>query len=239
MTHPLSRRIADVLGLAPDAQALEYEGRWLSWAALGGLADQIGSVVGDGTEPPQVGILLRNRPAHVATLLGVLQRGATVVAINPARGDERIKADVNQLGLPLIIGEPDDLATLDKSPATTVVSISGFAAEPKVIAAEAPSRVAAARPGVAVRMLTSGTTGPPKRVDLTYDMLAHSVMGPRYERAPAPTELRRGVAIVNSPLVHIGGVFRILQCVAEARPFVLLERFDLNRWAEAVRTYRP
>src|SRR5271155_986340 len=70
-------------------------------------------------------------------------------------------------------------------------------------------------------------------------MLAHSVLGPAGERPPAPTELRRGVAIVNSPLVHIGGVFRILQCVAEARPFVLLERFELDRWAEAVRTHRP
>ena len=38
-------------------------------------------------------------------------------------------------------------------------------------------------------------------------MLARSVMGPQSGRAPAPTELRRGVAIVNSPLVHIGGVF--------------------------------
>jgi acyl-coenzyme A synthetase/AMP-(fatty) acid ligase len=34
-------------------------------------------------------------------------------------------------------------------------------------------------------------------------------------------------------------VFRILQCVAEARPFVLLERFELGRWAQAVRTHRP
>ena len=88
-------------------------------------------------------------------------------------------------------------------------------------------------------MLTSGTTGPPKRVDLTYDMLARSVMGAEPDRPPAPTELRRGVAIVNSPLVHIGGVFRVLQCVTEARPFVLLERFELDRWADAVRTHRP
>jgi long-chain acyl-CoA synthetase len=64
-------------------------------------------------------------------------------------------------------------------------------------------------------------------------------MGPEPDRAPAPTELRRGVAIVNSPLVHIGGVFRVLQCVAEARSFVLLERFELDAWAEAVRKYRP
>ena len=239
MTHPLSRRIADVLGLAPDAPALEYEGQWLSWGALGNVADRIGSLVGDDTQQPQVGILLRNRPAQVASLLGVLQCGATVVVINPARGDERIKADVNQLGLRVIIGEPDDLATLDKPSAMTVVSISDLAAEPKVVAGSGARAHQDVRPGVAVRMLTSGTTGPPKRVDLTYDMLAHSVMGPESDRPPAPRELRGGVAIVNSPLVHIGGGFRILQCVAEARPFVLLERFELNRWAEAVRTHRP
>jgi long-chain acyl-CoA synthetase len=240
MTHPLSRRIDDVLGLQPDAPALEYDRQWLSWGELGKMADRIGSLVGDGSHQPQIGILLRNRPAQLATLLGVLRRGATVVVINPARGDERTKADVKRLALPLIIGEPDDLATLGEPPATTVVSISDdLADEPKVVAVSEARVHHEVRPGVAVRMLTSGTTGPPKRVDLTYDMLAHSVMGPEGDRPPAPRELRRGVAIVNSPLVHIGGVFRVLQCVAEARPFVLLERFELNRWAEAVREHRP
>jgi long-chain acyl-CoA synthetase len=95
------------------------------------------------------------------------------------------------------------------------------------------------RPDVAVRMLTSGTTGPPKRIDLTYDMLAHSVMGPEPEDSKPPTEVRSGVAIVNAPLVHIGGVFRVLQCIAEARPFALLDRFDLDMWADAVRRHRP
>ncbi|GAB4898767.1 hypothetical protein MAHJHV28_47160 [Mycobacterium avium subsp. hominissuis] len=44
---------------------------------------------------------------------------------------------------------------------------------------------------------------------------------------------------MNSPLVHIGGVFRVLQCIADARPFVLVERFELNAWAAAVRRHRP
>jgi acyl-coenzyme A synthetase/AMP-(fatty) acid ligase len=83
-------------------------------------------------------------------------------------------------------------------------------------------------------MLTSGTTGPPKRIDLTYDMLARSVI-----TSPTPTELRKGIAIVNAPLVHIGGVFRVLQCVCEARPFALLDRFELNQWADAVRRHQP
>jgi acyl-coenzyme A synthetase/AMP-(fatty) acid ligase len=65
-------------------------------------------------------------------------------------------------------------------------------------------------------------------------MLARSVI-----TSPTPTGLRKGVAIVNAPLVHIGGVFRVLQCVCEARPFALLDRFELNQWAEAVRRHQP
>ncbi|OBG31793.1 class I adenylate-forming enzyme family protein [Mycobacterium sp. E3198] len=229
--HPLSRRIADVLDLCPDDHAIEYEGQWVSWRRVGDAARSIAPLTGASA---CVGMLLRNRPGQVAAFLGVLLGGGTVVTINPARGDERTRADIAALRLPLIIGEADDLAKL-VPPGTAKLAISAaLEGEPG-----RPSSRAIARNGVAVRMLTSGTTGPPKRIDLSYDMLARSVMGPDPAAAPAPTEPRRGVAIVNSPLVHIGGVFRVLQCVAEARPFVLLERFELEAWAAAVRKHRP
>jgi long-chain acyl-CoA synthetase len=233
--HPLPRRIATVLDLSPDQPAIEYDGQWFSIRQVGTLARQIASLV-DGCG--EVGILLRNRPVHVAALLGVLLAGGSVVVINPSRGDDRTKADIAALQLPVIIGDSDDLTNLaGQGRGSTVISISALDTDAKV-ATDDEQRVAV-RPGVAVRMLTSGTTGPPKRIDLTYDMLAHSVMGPDPARASAPTEVRSGVAIVNAPLVHIGGVFRVLQCIAEARPFVLLEKFELDRWAEAVRRHRP
>jgi long-chain acyl-CoA synthetase len=228
---PLSQRIADVLNLQPDAHAIEYEGQWFSWGQVGGMARHIASLTAN--HEAGIGMLLRNRPGQVAAFLGVLLGGGTVVTINPSRGDDRTKSDLAALELPLVVGEPDDLATL-VPPGTPTAPISGLPDNP----GPAGHATGAASPaGVAVRMLTSGTTGPPKRIDLSYDMLARSVMGP--EPRSAPTEVRRGVAIVNSPLVHIGGVFRVLQCVTEARPFVLLERFELNAWADAVRRHRP
>jgi acyl-CoA synthetase (AMP-forming)/AMP-acid ligase II len=230
--HPLSRRIDDVLELQPGDAAIEYDVLWSTWRQVAGLAGAIKALeVGQR----QVGILLRNKPAHVAAFLGVLLGGGTVVVINPSRGDDRTRADIEALDLPFIVGERDDLANL--APAgPTLVSISGLTDEPQVTAGGGGD---AGRAGVAVRMLTSGTTGPPKRIDLTYDMLARSVIGPEPDRSPPPTELRHGVAIVNAPLVHIGGVFRVLQCICEARPFVLLDRFELDRWADAVRRHRP
>lgn len=239
MAHPLSERIAAVLDLRPEAPAFEYAGQWFTWSQVGVTARRIAELTRGG----QVGMLLRNRPPQLAALLGVLLAGGCVVVINPSRGNDRTRADIDALGLPLIIGEPDDLAALvTATPRTTTVSLAGLDAAPAVVPGTPPGLEAGSdsgRPGVAVRMLTSGTTGPPKRIDLSYDMLARSVLGPDPGRAPAPTELRRGVAIVNAPLVHIGGVFRILQCVSEARPFVLLERFELDRWADAVRSHRP
>jgi len=227
LMHPLTQRIVDVLGLQPDAAAVEYDGDWSTWGEVFEFANRI-AVVGD----TEVGILLRNSPAHVAALLGILLGGGTVVTINPSRGDDRTRDDIAALNLPLVIGAPDDLASLvPDGPA--LVALSGLDAAPQIPSVE----TRAGRPGVAVRMLTSGTTGPPKRIDLTYDMLARSVMG--RDPGPAPKELRKGVAIVNAPLVHIGGVFRVLQCVCEARPFALLDRFELSQWADAVRRHRP
>lgn len=234
--HPLRRRIAAVLRLQPDAPAIEHDGQWCTWEQIARLADRVAAV---DVQHRQVGILLRNTPSHVAALLGVLVGGGTVVVINPSRGDDRIKDDIEKLRLPLIIGTPADLETLvPPSGHTTTVAISGLTDPPQVVASNEDAQDAG-RVGVAVRMLTSGTTGPPKRVDLTYDMLACSVIGTDYDNAPAPTELRRGVAIVNAPLVHIGGVYRVLQCVCEARSFALLDRFELRRWADAVRRHRP
>jgi len=96
----------------------------------------------------------------------------------------------------------------------------------------------AGRPGVAVRMLTSGTTGTPKRVDLTYRALEQSLASAvHYESAPGGPELRATPAICWAPLVHISGLWAVVKNVADGRPTILMERFDPSAWAEAVRRH--
>ena len=95
--HPLSRRIADVLGMQPDARAIEYESRWFSWDQVAEAARRTASLTAEHHADPRIGMLLRNRPGHVAAFLGVLLGGGTVVTINPSRGDDRTRADVAAL----------------------------------------------------------------------------------------------------------------------------------------------
>jgi len=236
----LSERIAAIARIDSDARALEFEGRWYTWGDL----DATMSDVGERLPRPgtQVGIILRNRPAHVGALLGVLRAGGCVVTINPHRGASRTREDIAGLGLDFLVGTVDDLRDLVTAPGVrTKVSIRELGETPVVSVDPRIEASAPLRPGVAVRMLTSGTTGVPKRIELGFDLLERVLQGAKhYEKnKAADLRLRGGVAIVNAPLVHLGGVFRTLQCVNDGRAFCLLERFSVAAWCDAVRRHRP
>ncbi|MGW8283352.1 MAG: long-chain fatty acid--CoA ligase, partial [Gemmatimonadota bacterium] len=57
-------------------------------------------------------MLLRNRPVPVGVALGVLRAEACLVTVNPLLGRERVRRDLEELGLSIVAGEPDDLADL-------------------------------------------------------------------------------------------------------------------------------
>ena len=86
----LSTRIATVLTLDPDADAIEFEGRWCSWGALHEVATTVAGLL-DASGVPfggPVGLVLRNDPAMIAAVLGTLLAGRCVVTISPHQGDE-------------------------------------------------------------------------------------------------------------------------------------------------------
>lgn len=245
--HPLAQRLADAVAGDPGERALEFAGRWHTWSELAAAVDRIdtvvGLVVGTAAEPAAVGVLVRNTPVHVAMLLALLRSERCLVIINPAGGQDSLRANVEALGLPLVLGAPGDLDPLSALDGVTAAAgLADLYAVPEIRPASRPTAQYPRHPGVAVRMLTSGTTGPAKRIDLPYDALYRSIVGAKdhYESGKAGTATRpRGVAIVNSPLAHLGGVFRILQCLLDQRPFVLLPRFEVQQWLRAVRMYRP
>jgi acyl-CoA synthetase (AMP-forming)/AMP-acid ligase II len=238
----LAQRIDDVLGIDPGAPAIEFEGSWSTWGELADTARQASALV--DRPGAEVGIILRNRPASIGFLLGVLSGGGCVVTINPGRGRERTRSDVASLDLGVLAGDADDLADLVPDRLRVSTAAASALGEPVIVTPGTTRPTASAnadRPETAVRMLTSGTTGTPKRVDLSYRMLEHVLVGAKhYESNRDETvRLRRGVAIVHSPLVHLGGLFRVLQSVSDGRSFCLLERFTVDAWSDAVRRHRP
>jgi acyl-CoA synthetase (AMP-forming)/AMP-acid ligase II len=243
--NAISERLRAVLALDPSAPALEFEGTWASWAALAAAAEAVDVVLRERSlgEGSPVGVLLRNRPAALGALLGLLRAGACVVTVNPLLGAERLRADVPGLGLPLLLGAPDDLALLptDSLPDTARGAIGTLGGPIELTSTPGTTPTTTAASGVAVRMLTSGTTGPPKRIDLRYDMLDQVMRGAKHYETGTGSEvrLRSGVVIVNAPLVHVSGVFRVVQALLDGRRIALLERFTVDGWTAAVLEHRP
>ena len=251
----LPDRIESVLAIDPEAGAIDFEGSWVSWGELRSVADATRALIVDSglADGGAVGLLLRNHPAMVGALLGTLLAERCVVTINPHQGDEALARDIATLNVPVVIATDDDWsrgAFSDAVESTGALGLSARIGPRPGVALElgdgtidsGPFR--APQPGTAVEMLTSGTTGPPKRVPLTYDAFQRTIGAARSHYARGGTKeetprLRTGVAIVNAPLVHMSGTFRTLLNICDGRPIALLDRFELETWLEAVRHHRP
>jgi long-chain acyl-CoA synthetase len=71
--------------------------------------------------------------------------------------------------------------------------------------------------------------------------LEHAVLGASHYESRQSTDrkLRKRVAILYSPLVHIGGMFFVVKSAVDGRTVCLLDRFTVKGWADAVRRHRP
>ncbi len=249
MSQRLADRIRAVLALDPAAPAIEYDGAWTDWAEIADIAVGVEKLLRSaGLENGSpVGLILRNHPAMVAAMLGVLLADGCVVTINPSSGDARLGSDIQDLRLPAIvaIGADWQRPTVAAGAAGALgIEVGGGRESVHAVAGlerkgDGPFRDVA--PGVAVEMLTSGTTGPPKRVPLLYRAFEHtlSAAGAHYGSGSGELRLRSGVAIVSSPLVHMSGLFRTLLNIFEGRRIALLERFRVADFVDLVVRHRP
>jgi len=246
----LGDRIRAVLALDPTAEAVEYQGAWTDWKTIADIASAVESrltAAGLGPGSP-VGLILRNHPAMVAALLGVLLVNGCVVTINASSGDARLAADLEDLRLPAVIGLGTDwrrpsVADAAKGALGLEVATNPASVQPVAgLEDPGPGPFRSGQPGVAVEMLTSGTTGTPKRVPLSYKAFQHTVAaaGAHYgTHDGGHVRLRSGVAIISSPLVHMSGLFRTLLNICEGRRIALLERFRVDDFVDLVVRHRP
>ncbi len=92
-------------------------------------------------------------------------------------------------------------------------------------------------------MLTSGTTGKPKRVPLaTRNFERGFKAGLAYEKdrsADETPKLRTGIQFLMLPLTHITGLWGAVTQMAACRKSCLIEKFNVEEWRDAVVRHRP
>lgn len=220
---------------------IEFERKWYSGneiiAYIDGIADALEQAGVSSNDP--VGMVVRNRVGHAAAILGFIAARRPVAMIFSYQSTQSIARDIERLQLAAVIVDRDDWT----APVAEAVSRAGSAAV--VISLHAPTvELAAVRedgmhpdaslgPG-GLHILTSGTTGPPRRVPVPTRVLQHTVLTMTVGHTPAPDDPPE---LVYWPFGSIG-VCQLLAAPYSGRRMVLLEKFSVEEWVRAVKTYR-
>jgi acyl-CoA synthetase (AMP-forming)/AMP-acid ligase II len=248
--YPLADAIAQALGRDPDQPCVQYEGEWRTRGAIAAAARQATAVLEAGGAPQDraVGLVLRNRPTGFAALAGLVAAGRTVVLISPFQSPAAIAADVAKLQLAAVIAPASDWSdeVVEAARAAGTLGVSLSEAECAATAVEGlrfEDRAEHARhPGVGVQMLTSGTTGAPKRIPLSRVGLSTAIRDQVRMAAAmgeAPPKAGLAAALVQyAPMVQLSGLFNALQAAFEAKPLVLMDKFEPQAWVASLRACR-
>ncbi|HLS77444.1 MAG TPA: fatty acid--CoA ligase family protein [Nocardia sp.] len=233
---------------AQDAPMVQFEGEWVFWGRVKVLAEKVDAALAEAGcgERGRTAVVLGNRPESVAALLALLRGGRALVTLNPLQPSARMLADLEATGAGYVLATPDYWADEKFVAAVRRLDAHGWEIDLDAGLTQRQRGDGSASPaaaGVAVELPTSGTTGPPKRIPLSRRQLEASLAAALQHtasaRADPPPALTGRVALVTLPIVHIGGLWSLLQALVQARPLVLLRRFTVDGWRRAVREHRP
>ena len=226
-------------------------GAGTQWGELSCAAGRLQEVLaGAGVAAPgaPVGVVMRNAASTVAAVLSLFMNRQAVLTLSDLLPGERLAAEIEGLPAVAIVAiRRTGLARRSRLRAGRPPGDVGAAGRPGAIEILAPPGLDASersrrrRPDVALEMLTSGTTGTPKRIPLTYANLATGIAGASHYTSESDdrVRLRRGVAVLAMPLLHMGGAWTTLFNYCNGRPVAMLPRFDVTGWVELIREHRP
>ena len=197
----------------PDAPALEYEGRTLTFGDLdtrsSRLADAL-AAAGVGAED-RVAFLDKNGPEYFEVTFALAKLNAVNVAVNWRLAPGEIAQIVNDARATVVVVGPDFVPHVEKIEADLetvgrVVAIGGHARwdDYETFLGGGEARDPGAQPAggdVAFQLYTSGTTGLPKGVMLTNDNFFRGVMNVTESWRFTPDSVNLAVM----PMFHIAG----------------------------------
>jgi long-chain acyl-CoA synthetase len=149
----------------PDRLAIIDDQGRNTYQQLAAKAAGLGMYLSFQTRQPRVGLLLPPSAAFVASFYGTLLAGKTVVPINYLLGDKEIAHIIQDSGIDTVVTVPFFMSRLKDLP-LNVIDLTKLPQNPPPIKPHFPS------PGpddIAVLLYTSGTSGMPKGVLLSYE----------------------------------------------------------------------
>jgi len=229
------------------AMAMDFDGRHYSW----GYAQRIGTYIQSSLDElsvdtgERIGFIARTRPSHIAALWGLIAARRCPSMLYAFQSPEKLATDILALRPPVMIADRDDwnpvtiAAARDAGSAGLMLADDGVHRVPgleKVGIQALRERM----PDIGLETLSSGTTGKPKRIPLSMHNLESSARSAMPSLRQLTTAEGRAVPMIMMfPLANISGVYLSTPCGAAGHPLAVLEKFDVSKWLDLVRRYRP
>lgn len=229
----------------PDRQAIEFEGRWITFGEIGSIAERVADLVRDagpdGRAP--VAFAPRNHPSAIAALMGLVSEMRNIRMMYVYQSGEALARNVERIRASIMVAAEEDFsselveALRDGGCAAIMLTrtgaeyVSGLEEVKKLTDPSAPR-------DPTFEMLTSGTTGAAKLWPLTYELLeerfvsGNSVFGGGALGKLPPS-------LLCYPLCNISGLYTAVPAMALGMRIVLQNKFTLEGWLEWVKRYRP
>ncbi|MDQ2979073.1 MAG: amino acid adenylation domain-containing protein, partial [Acidobacteriota bacterium] len=171
--RPVFERFEDAAARAPDAVAVSYEDRRVTYSDLNERANRIAHVLrGAGVEPESpVALCVERSIEMVIGLLAIWKAGGAYVPIDPSLPAERLEFLVQDTGVALVLTRP---ALAERFSALPVRALF-FDTEGDALAGN-PDHVASPE-NLAYVIFTSGSTGRPKGVAVEHRQVSNYVNG--------------------------------------------------------------
>src|SRR5690606_19282223 len=97
----MTEKLRAIMALEPDRVEIDFEGTDYSWRQIAEAVEGIEAALAAMglPEDARIGVMLRNRPGHIAAIVAVLSSDRCLVTLNPVLPDTRLFADIEGLDL--------------------------------------------------------------------------------------------------------------------------------------------
>ncbi|EQA98424.1 class I adenylate-forming enzyme family protein [Sphingobium baderi] len=244
-----SQQLSAILHRDPAMPIVEYKGRVFTKGEYAALADRTIALLDEAGvgQRMSVGIIVRNRPLHATAMLGLIAQERWLTSIYAIQSPDAIAQEMLESRFAAVIADVEDWSepVLEAARASGTLAIKldhGLldqpGAEPLDLIpglerkGEGPFREVEGEPGLEI--LSSGTTGKPKRIVFPTRMLVRAVDSVLAGR-DGPVE----PDILCWPYGGIGGMCGLVASAMLDRYTCVLEKFNVAEWADAVERLKP
>lgn len=239
-----SQQLREAIHANPEKDVMDFKGRFFTGGEIAGYADHTLALLAAAGIPERaaVGVIVRNKPLQAAAMLGLLTGDRWLTTVYAMQTPGSIAQELRDTRFAAVIADRIDwtpeVVAAARECGTVGLVLDLDAAAPIAVHPElatggpGPFRIMDGEPGLEI--LSSGTTGKPKRIVFPTRIMVRMVDSVKVSNmGKAPP------SILAWPYSGIGGMCDLVASPLMGRHVALLERFNVGDWVDAVERLKP